>query len=86
MCIITVSKLDCESGECEFESHHTPKSLFFDILEKQKLKTKILPCNKPKGKAGKFWKSKPIGGGHSLENCSEIMTRVGSTPTSSANE
>lgn len=33
-----------------------------------------------------FWKSKPIGGGHGLENRSELMTRVGSTPTSSANK
>ena len=31
------------------------------------------------------WIGKPIGGGHSLENCSEITTRVGSTPTLSAN-
>jgi hypothetical protein len=49
-----VSKLDCDSGECGFESHHTPKRLFFDILEKQKLKNKILPCNKPKRKVGKL--------------------------------
>ena len=30
-------------------------------------------------------KGKPIGGGHTLEKCSEIMTRVGSIPTPSAN-
>lgn len=29
-------------------------------------------------------KGKPIGGGHSLENCSELTARVGSTPTPSA--
>lgn len=29
-------------------------------------------------------KDKPIGGGHSFENCSELTTRVGSTPTPSA--
>ena len=32
----------------------------------------------------KKWKDKPIGGGHGLENRSELTTRVGSTPTSSA--
>lgn len=31
-----------------------------------------------------IWKGKPIGGGHSLENCSELTTRVGSIPTLSA--
>ncbi len=29
-------------------------------------------------------KDKPIGGGHTLEKCSELTTRVGSTPTPSA--
>ncbi len=29
-------------------------------------------------------KDKPIGGGHCLENSSELTTRVGSTPTLSA--
>lgn len=32
-----------------------------------------------------IWKDKPIGGGHGFENRSEITTRVGSTPTPSAN-
>lgn len=31
-----------------------------------------------------IWKGKPTGGGHGLENRSELMTRVGSTPTPSA--
>ena len=34
--------------------------------------------------SAKARKGKPTGGGHSLENCSELMTRVGSTPTLSA--
>ena len=56
--------------------------LLSDSSKKFEAKVRFL-CSPQKIKFKR--KDKPIGGGHCFENSSELTTRVGSTPTLSAN-
>lgn len=96
MCRITVvqlPKLESLATPFRLDNRQVVRLLFGGLAEWQStslLKIGFLNRNTgsiPVSSAIFFkpWKDKPIGGGHSLENCSELMTRVGSTPTLSAN-